>query len=351
MRVAQATTLQLLAEFLRPEDVLSLFALLITGGALGDQDAQVRNRLLEVGFTIYTGQRNWPDDLSIQAGVAAIDLHGKANLQPLIAIFEGFLAKPSSPTEEHDRITESVVILFGRLARHLDPSDERIATVVARLVDALKTPSELVQAAVSDCLPPLVAGMKAEAPKLMDQLLFDAMNAKKYAERRGAAYGLAGAVKGRGISSLKEQRVISGLKDALEEKKNIPARQGALFITETLTMTLGRLFEPYLIQLLPLLLSTFGDSSPDVREATQDAAKVIMSKIRYADLASCSETPSDNSLLQWLRCEACLTRPPLGIRGQAMAVKERCHRNDGDDGIPGSPPVIAVLDYDHPPVD
>ena len=59
-----------------------------------------------------------------------------------------------------DYIQESVVVLFGRLARHLDASDARIPTVVDKLVDALSTPAEQVQIAVSECLAPLVAGME-----------------------------------------------------------------------------------------------------------------------------------------------------------------------------------------------
>jgi hypothetical protein len=47
----------------------------------------------------------------------------------------------------------------------------------------------------------------------------------------------------------------------------------------TLSSTLGKVFEPYVIEIIPLLLAAFGDSNTDVREATQDASKVIMSKI------------------------------------------------------------------------
>ena len=47
-----------------------------------------------------------------------IDLHGKENLQSLIATFETFLEKPSGD-QIQDFITEALVILFGRLARHL----------------------------------------------------------------------------------------------------------------------------------------------------------------------------------------------------------------------------------------
>ena len=52
-----------------------------------------------------------------------------------------------------------------------------------------------------------------------------------------------------------------------------------MFLLETLSATLRRNFEPYVVELLPSLLSSFGDASSDVREAAEDAAKIIMSNL------------------------------------------------------------------------
>ncbi|GAA5986671.1 hypothetical protein JCM11641_001358 [Rhodosporidiobolus odoratus] len=260
VRKALATALRLLSDLFSPADVKSFFDLLISGQALGDRSQAVRSEMIE-------------------AAQVVIDLHGKANLQDLIAVFEEFLGRPSTGNEVDDHITEALVVLFGRLARHLDPKDPRVKTVIGRLVEALRTPSEVVQAAVCDCLPPLIRVVKDDVPDLADQLLNDLFNAPKYAERRGAAYGLAGLVRGRGLSAIQEFGIMGRLQDNAEDKKAMQARQGAVFGYEVLATVLGRLFEPYITEILPTLLASFGDATADVREATSDAAKAIMSKL------------------------------------------------------------------------
>ncbi|ESK85788.1 translational activator [Moniliophthora roreri MCA 2997] len=256
-RVATACTFEALAPYFTEVNVPPFFQFLIKDEALGDRMAQVRRTVLSAGTTV-------------------IDLHGASCIAPLITMFEEHLSQPSQATETADQIKEAVVIFLGRVARHLDASDTRISSIVDRLVEALKTPSEQVQIAVSECLSPLVKVIRPKVGALVDSLFDDLLNSPKYGTRRGAAYGLAGVLKGTGIAGMKEFNVISRLRAATEDKKRYEPRQGVLFAFETMSTTLGRLFEPYIVYVLPLLLSSFGDATPDVREATQDAARVIM---------------------------------------------------------------------------
>ncbi len=77
---------------------------------------------------------------------------------------ELFFLRRHPSTEAGDYLTEAVVILFGRVTRHLDPSETRIPTIVDKLVEALKTPAEQVQITVSDCLSPLVRLIRLKLP-------------------------------------------------------------------------------------------------------------------------------------------------------------------------------------------
>lgn len=259
-RVAIARTFEFMATSFTADDLEPFFKFLIEDEALGDRHSDVRRSIL-------------------QAGTALIDMHGPAKLPGLISIFEGYLSNSQPTTEASDYIKEAVVILFGRVARHLDLSDTRVASIVERLVGALKTPSEQVQIAVSDCLSPLVKNMQTPAQDLVNRLFDELFNGPKYAVRRGAAYGLAGVIKGAGIATMKDFNIIDRLRAAADDKKRFEPRQGVMFVFETFSNILGRLFEPYVIHILPMLLAAFGDATNDVREATYDAAKVIMANL------------------------------------------------------------------------
>ncbi|KAF9179251.1 translational activator of GCN4 [Haplosporangium sp. Z 11] len=259
-RFGLSMALKNIAPLMTAADLQPFAEFLIRQDALGDRSADVRQGMLD-------------------AGLAMITAHGAENVHNLIPVFENYLSEPARNSEIHDRIRESAVILFGALARHLDPSSPKIPSAVQKLIETLNTPSEPVQVAVANCLPGLVKCIPDQVQDLLKSLMDKTFHAKKYSERRGAAYGLAGVIKGRGISALKEFSVMASLKAAIDDKKDAHAREGAMIAFETLSQTLGRLFEPYVIQILPLLLVCFGDAVADVRQATADTSRVIMGKL------------------------------------------------------------------------
>jgi hypothetical protein len=107
------------------------------------------------------------------------------------------------------------------------------------------------------------------------------LGGKNFGIRRGAAHGLAGVVKGLGVVAMRGQNVLSDLLDAIQDKdvsspplpiglrcrfvdglhghplpqtQSTERREGALMAFEMLCTTLGRMFEPYVKDVLPHLL-------------------------------------------------------------------------------------------------
>ncbi|KAL1310939.1 hypothetical protein AAFC00_001162 [Neodothiora populina] len=255
-----ALTFKELTPTFQSEQLVPFMQFLISDGPLGDKNGTVRDTMVDAATTI-------------------INSKGKVQVEPLMKLCESTLEGPDTGSQAQDLVNEAVVILYGALARHLPAGDSRVPKVVQRLLSTLSTPSESVQYAVSQCLPPLVQASSKEASQYIQQMMEELLLGKKYATRRGAAYGLAGIVKGRGISSLREFRIMSSLAGATEEKKDPNKRQGAFLAYELLSLILGRIFEPYIIQIVPQLLVGFGDSSADVREACLDAAKTCFSSL------------------------------------------------------------------------
>ena len=249
-----ASALKAMSPIFEPSSILSFLEFLVHQGPLIDRNATVRSQIVD-------------------AGMSLIALKGKDKLEPLMNLFEKTLESSDKQSAQSDWANEAVILLYGSLARHLQPGDERVSKVIRRLLTTLSTPSESVQYAISGCLPPLVQLVRPEAASLVQEMLDQILNGKAYASRRGAAYGLSGLVSGSGISTLRENRILVVLHNAMEDKKNADHRQGALFAYEILSTTLERNFEPYVVQILPQLLAAFGDPMASVREACMDTAK------------------------------------------------------------------------------
>ncbi len=242
------------------QSILPLFSFFVHQ-ALNDRNQIVQNKMLE-------------------AAIECLNYHGKSSIHILLPLFENFL-QDTPKVAAYDSVRQNVVILMGTLAKHLDKDDERVAPIIGKLIQSLQTPSQQVQEAVANCLPPLMASIKTQVPTYVDQLINLLLTAPTYGERRGAAYGLAGMLKGIGMLSLRQLNVLQRLNDAVNNKKDAKQREGALLAYEMLTVMFNKVFEPYSVEVLPNLLLCFGDADPNVRQAADDCAKAIMKNLTF----------------------------------------------------------------------
>nr|KAJ0219477.1 hypothetical protein LSAT_V11C300155330 [Lactuca sativa] len=202
-----AMALHAAADVLRTKDLPVVMTFLISR-ALADTNVDVRGRMINVGIMI-------------------IDKHGKDNVSLLFPIFENYLNKKASDEEKYDLVREGVVIFTGALAKHLSKDDPKVHAVVEKLLEVINSPSEA-----------------EDALSLVTRLLDQLMKSEKYRERRGAAFGLAGVIKGFGISSLKKYGVAIVLREGLAHRNSAKCREGSLLAFGCLCEKLGKFFEP-----------------------------------------------------------------------------------------------------------
>ncbi len=178
-----------------------------------------------------------------------------------------------------DRAREGVVICLGNVARYIPSRNEdKVVEVIETLLRMLVTPSYDVQVAVAECLVHLVPAVESRAERFVQTCLTN-LSGATYGMRKGAAFGLAGIIKGLGLESIKEYGVLAELTQKVNHKTSQKVREGALFAYERLFAMLGFKFEAFLLHVLPHLLKCFGDNSKDVRAATQEASRSIMANI------------------------------------------------------------------------
>ncbi|KAJ6172382.1 eIF-2-alpha kinase activator GCN1 [Penicillium chermesinum] len=242
------------------EQIILFLQFLIEHGPLVDKNSAVRTQMAESGKSV-------------------ISQRGQQKVEELMKLLETTLETSDKATGSSDLLNEAVVVFYGSLARHLKADDPRLQVVVRKLLATLPTPSESVQSAVAECLPPLIRLSGSKTADYVQEMLDQLLNVKNYATQRGAAYGLAGIVSGRGISTLREFRIMSLLREATENKKEPHQRQGTFLAVELFATVLGRTFEPYVIQFVPQLLDGFGDPSIDVRDACLDASKACFQNL------------------------------------------------------------------------
>ena len=222
----------------------------------------------------------------LAAGLTSIDVLGRDRVAALLPMLEGYMregGKSSNKQALEDRRREGVVVLkfIGTLPRHLPSDNPKVVCVIRPLMDILHsvTPSRSVQRSVCECLVPLFAMevMERHAQQFIDQIMTRLANEKTYGERMGAAFGLAGMIKGLKPAALKNYKVLPMLDEYIQDSKRAAAREGSLLACMRLFDVLEELtFEAYIAHVPPHLLRCFDSGNQDVVLAAQETSSTVM---------------------------------------------------------------------------
>ncbi len=266
-----AAALTAVAVRLDPQQVLRVINWIL-GYALVEQ---VSNEPIRVALT------NVGASVIAQAGAQCMDqlwqVLDEANQRFL---HEEMEAATDKEAEEKKALQLSCIIFIASLSSHMKTDDPRLLSIVTAIIDSLLVSSESMQPSIAQHLAPLMAMIPEEQVQGYVTRLFKTVEtSKERHERRGAAWGMAGLVKGRKLPALKKYDVLKGIEKLLKDKKRAYAREGALNMIECLVQTVGQGFEAYYIFLLQQLLDRYGDGSVEVRAAAEATAKCIMANL------------------------------------------------------------------------
>lgn len=253
--------------------------------------------------------------LLLAAGVAAVrKIEDTRVRQQLFECLDSCNQNVSSGSEDAVAAAQTAYALFcGCLAEKMQSTDPLLLHVSERLKLCLLSPSPTppdVQRLLSRPLTPLIK-LLAEADQLqgtqrseqpqpadlrkdcegsspetngsrslqtVESFFQAALKGEELPVRRGGAFGLAACVRGLGVSCLKKFEILPRIQEALAGRECVE-RQGALLCVEALSECLGRLFEPYTLHTLGLLLGCLSDRSLPVRTAGQQAARQLMRQL------------------------------------------------------------------------
>eukprot|EP01088_Endostelium_zonatum_P009829 TRINITY_DN2314_c0_g1_i2.p1 TRINITY_DN2314_c0_g1~~TRINITY_DN2314_c0_g1_i2.p1 ORF type:complete len:2961 (-),score=848.04 TRINITY_DN2314_c0_g1_i2:37-8919(-) len=215
----------------------------------------------------------------------------------LFKLLDNYLSA-AEDSRRGDRVRESVIVFLGTIAEGLEPKKNekdkaRVKEILEKCLQAIDVPAESVQKGIAGCVSGLVKtlnGIPSEetyieelVKKLITRLCQAGAGVENYAIRRGAAFAIAGTVKGYGVSLIKKLNIVTTMVGFLKRggAKDVWKRQGALLCFECLSQLLKVTFEPYVTLVIPRLLVCFEDNSPHVRESASDASRAIMANLTF----------------------------------------------------------------------
>jgi hypothetical protein len=100
---------------------------------------------------------------------------------------------------KHKEIVQSKLLQFiSSLAKYFDKNSESTLNIYERVIDMLNSPSQDIKKSISKCIPPLARLLEDNSKKFLKQLLMMMLKSTSLDTLIGAAYAIAGIIKGLG---------------------------------------------------------------------------------------------------------------------------------------------------------
>ena len=119
--------------------------------------------------------------------------------------------RPNIDGKQKNSVLNESLILIASLAKYFDESDPSTLDIYEQIVEMLNLSSKQLKKSLSKCISPLSKLMVDRSKKLLKQLMAMLLKTNDSNTSVGAAFAIAGIVKGLGLRTLDEFDIIKTL--------------------------------------------------------------------------------------------------------------------------------------------
>ena len=232
-------------------------------------------------FFIITGsvdQSNQIAQKCLDAADAIIHARGHDCAAKMLTILERFIENAHEFKEES---VHQAIVLIGTLSQYLDKNGQKkLIQTFEKMLQLLMRPigkgaSELVNVSICRCIPKISRFFEDRTKQIFNEQFNILRSGNVESELRGAAFACAGIVKGAGMKFFKERDIIGIVqKECFAGKKTDALRlQSGLLLYETLSISMGKSFEPCSKDIIPNIMNCIADTREPVRKAANATNK------------------------------------------------------------------------------
>ena len=125
----------------------------------------------------------------------------------------------------------------------------------------------------------LSADIQEKSSKVFDELIEKLSNTKKKLYNFGDIYALSGLIKCFGITTYKEKKIDEIIKANMTKKSSVEDKQNAMYTIKIFFETMGKLYEPYFVEIFEEISTMISNREKKVRETAQECFKNMMKEL------------------------------------------------------------------------
>ena len=214
----------------------------------------------------------------MEASIQIITTKGPDYSDDLLKILEKYI----NEKQKYSEVSKNqAIIMIGALANFLDnTAQQRLLGTFEKMLELLNSPSELIRQSICRVIPQLSRFFIDKSKKFLEDHLNILRTSSDDKTIRGSAYAVSGIIKGLGLQNFIQMDLLNTIQKECFTKHADPMRKiSGLYLYETLTISMGKVFEMYVEKILPNIILCISDPKDQVRKCATQANRTVMSRL------------------------------------------------------------------------